>query len=440
MELGGGRIVKNIVFSALAKAINVGCLFVAMPMSLRLVSEAQYGVWLTIYSVLSWFSIFDFGLANGLKNKFTQAVINNEQDLARRYVSTTYFLLVLISLALILILYSSLLMVDPYQVLGIQQGEVENVRSLLFVVIFIQLVRFILEPIMTILTSSQKIGVVNWLNALGNVLSVIILFIMGERGHVSLVGLGVIATAPSVLVVLMASLVLYSGQFRPFRPARKYIDRHLFNSILHLGGGFFIVQIAGLIIFSTDNLIVLRLFSASEVVPYNISYRYFSVIYIGFGIILAPFWPAFTARYAKGDIAWIRGSVRKLIALWLCACLFGALMLAFSSSAYQIWFGSAVEVSMTLSFSMFLFTAIANWNNIFANFLNGVSKIRIQIICSVIIALLNIPLCILFARTFNLGISGIMFATCTCLFLCSILQPIQYYFIVNRKAQGLWNR
>ena len=52
---------------------------------------------------------------------------------------------------------------------------------------------------------------------------------------------------------------------------------------------------------------------------------------------------------------------------------------------------------------------------IFVNFINGVGKIRLQLITASISIIINIPLSILFVRTFGMGIEGIVLATCVSL-------------------------
>jgi Na+-driven multidrug efflux pump len=53
---------------------------------------------------------------------------------------------------------------------------------------------------------------------------------------------------------------------------------------------------------------------------------------------------------------------------------------------------------------------------------------------------INIPLSILFAKTFNLGSSGVILATVVCQLLHLIYLPIQYKKIVANEAFGIWGK
>lgn len=79
-------------------------------------------------------------------------------------------------------------------------------------------------------------------------------------------------------------------------------------------------------------------------------------------------------------------------------------------------------------------------NNIFAYFINGVGKIKLQLVTAVISSIINIPLSIFLGRNMGMGINGVIAATIICLLLGTFLHPVQYYKIVTGKAKGIWNQ
>ncbi|MBI2419879.1 MAG: polysaccharide biosynthesis C-terminal domain-containing protein, partial [Ignavibacteriales bacterium] len=83
---------------------------------------------------------------------------------------------------------------------------------------------------------------------------------------------------------------------------------------------------------------------------------------------------------------------------------------------------------------------IANWNNIFGYFINGVGKIRLQFYSAIFILIVNIPLSVILVKIPSLGIAGIVIANCLVLFISSIWAPLQYYKIINGTAKGIWNK
>ena len=74
------RAKKNITVSFISKAISILIGFIIVPLTLSYIGEVEYGIWLTIASIISWFSFFDIGLGNGLRNKLAEALAKDDQE------------------------------------------------------------------------------------------------------------------------------------------------------------------------------------------------------------------------------------------------------------------------------------------------------------------------------------------------------------------------
>ena len=99
-NLRSQKIYKNILLSVFVKGGSIAVGLVLVPLTIDYVNPLQYGIWLTISSVISWMSFFDVGMANGLRNRLSYALALKEYDQARIYVSTTYAALTIISITL----------------------------------------------------------------------------------------------------------------------------------------------------------------------------------------------------------------------------------------------------------------------------------------------------------------------------------------------------
>jgi Na+-driven multidrug efflux pump len=137
-------------------------------------------------------------------------------------------------------------------------------------------------------------------------------------------------------------------------------------------------------------------------------------------------------------MSWITNSVKKILIIWSVLCTVVVVMVLISESVYRIWVGNEIKVPFLLSVFMGLFVIITNWSNIFSYFLNGIGKIRLQFYSSIIIAIVNIPLSVLLAKYFEMGITGVILATSICVGAGAIWAPIQYYKIIKKTAKGIW--
>ncbi|HEX8984137.1 MAG TPA: hypothetical protein VF767_01845, partial [Bryobacteraceae bacterium] len=74
--------------SLAARAINYTARLVSIPLALRLLGPAPYGLWLTAGSLIGWLSLADLGLGSGLVNAVAAAQGRSDTLAVRRLVST----------------------------------------------------------------------------------------------------------------------------------------------------------------------------------------------------------------------------------------------------------------------------------------------------------------------------------------------------------------
>lgn len=101
---------KNIIISFLLKGISIIISLILVPLTLNYLNPTEYGIWLTLSSVLSWINFFDMGLGNGLRNKFGEARAKNDMKLAQSYISTTLALIIIL-ISLIFLLF---IVINPF--------------------------------------------------------------------------------------------------------------------------------------------------------------------------------------------------------------------------------------------------------------------------------------------------------------------------------------
>jgi O-antigen/teichoic acid export membrane protein len=222
------------------------------------------------------------------------------------------------------------------------------------------------------------------------------------------------------------------------KPRFSGVKKRHFGEMLKLGGNFFIIQLFGIIIFSTDNVIISYFFSPSDVTTFNIIFKYFSISTFLFSIVMTPYWAAFTNSYLNNDIIWIRGAFKKLLKLWILQIAFTFTLILFSDQIFKFWIGKDLIVSKSLLVSISIYTIVYNWNSIFSNFLNGVAKIKLQLFSAYFVGIINIPLTIFFIKYLNFGVSSVIIVNTLCLLISAIWSPIQCYKILNKTATGIW--
>jgi Na+-driven multidrug efflux pump len=125
---------------------------------------------------------------------------------------------------------------------------------------------------------------------------------------------------------------------------------------------------------------------------------------------------------------------------WFLSVFILVIMVVIAAWVIKLWVGDAVVVPLSLSLSICAYVAVTNWNAIFANFLNGVGKIRVQIFYAIIMGVVNIPLCFVFVKVFGFGTFAMPLSNFICLFFGAIISYIQYNKIIKEQARGIWNK
>src|SRR5258708_36522973 len=81
----------------------------------------------------------------------------------------------------------------------------------------------------------------------------------------------------------------------------------------------------------------------------DIRFNFFGVIPMVFGIIMTPFWSAFTEAWTKKDFDWIKNTMKKLNLISILLIIVTMFMLAFSNFVFKLWVGKDVTVPISIS-------------------------------------------------------------------------------------------
>jgi O-antigen/teichoic acid export membrane protein len=434
------NITKHVLLSFLFKTGSILISFLLVPITIGYLDRENYGIWLTISSFIGWFSFFDIGLGTGLQNKLIEAKSSGNLRLAKGYVSTAYISLALISIVitvLFLLLNNFINWREVFNTTALSSNTLSKLMQFVFLFFCIQMV---LKLITTIYIAEQNHSMQGKINFLSQFGSFVFICVLSFSGYRSLLLFGSVYSLFPVLILLGLTIYAFKNDFKDYIPSFKLFRRKYLKDLLGLGSLFFIVQISGIILFTTDNFIISQLYSPAEVVPYNITYKYLSISTMLFSIITISYWPSITEAYTKSDFVWIEKAMRNFRKISFLFFLVLILMVTFSSYIYELWVGTKITIPFSLTLLFGLFFAATIFITPFTIFLNSIGKVRIQAIQAIISAIVNIPLAIFLSKECNLGLNGIILSTIICFIPSIILTPIQYLKIINKNANGIWNK
>lgn len=420
---------RQVKGSVLYKGGAVAASFLAIPIMISYLGVVQFGVWSTLLTIMSWIVFFDLGVGNGLRNKVAESLAGGHEASARSYVSSAYSLIGIVALVLwLMFLFFSyrLSWQGVFNTISIAEDEL---RYSVQIVAAFMLLNFWVGLVTALLGAVQKNALISIGQLFTNGFALIVtygLYCFAEAriSHLAwMYGFG----------LLGGNLLLSFWFFKTYRYLTPgfQLDRKHLAPLLSVGVRFFIIQLAVLVVFTTDKILITQLFGPEHVTEYEVVFKLFSVVTFLHTLISSPLWSAYTDAYYRKDSAWINKMLRNQLIFYMLVVV-GLFFLVFMARfIIQLWIGDDFIVSLSLVFFVALFVAVSTWNNIFAIMLNGIGAVNVQLYTALGAMILNIPLALFMVKVLNMGVEGVVFAATLSLLFSAVLLPLQVYKIIQ---------
>lgn len=418
---------KNIFSTLIIRIISLPISFILVPLTINYVNAASYGIWLTISSIIILMSFFDIGINNGLRNKLTESLAVNNIRLSKKYVSTTYAVLILISVSVLILFLIINRFLDWSSILNSPSSLAGELKKVAIIVVVYFCFKFVLSTTNVILLSHQLPAKAAFWGLVEQMSSVIVIFLLIQFTEGSLLNLALGLCIMPIVVLLVYNIYMFFGKYKYLSPSFSYVDFSMTKDLMGIGFKFFIIQLANIIQFQTANFIIIRLYGPIEVSVYNIAFKYFSVLNLLIWIFMTPLWSAVTDAYAKKDNDWIIRAEKKYRKIAFLIVLLGVFMLIFANFVFDIWLGKGkIEIPFLTSSLMFLFFSISVFGTIYCSILNGISALNEQFIASLFSPFLFLFSSYCLTHYIDMGINGIIISSILANVNSYLVAPLQF--------------
>jgi O-antigen/teichoic acid export membrane protein len=342
-------------------------------------------------------------MGNALTNKLSAACGQGREQDARHVIATAFWLLLLIGLIIILagvvlsitLPWASLL--NAKSALATQ--ELPLAIALAFVIYGMSIPLGITK---SVYSGYQEAYYANYWNIAASVASLLalIVVIQAKCGLPLLVA----AVFGARLLVLTASAVFLIGFHRSaLTLAPQAARRSDVRSLFHLGLMFVVLQFVGLLVTQTDNLVIVRMLGPKSVAMYGTLWRLFSYVGVLQMWILTPLWPAYGEAYSRGDVNWIRRTLKySLFGVLALTLLVSVVLIFLAQGIIRLWVGPDLVPRFGLIVAVAVMWIIWGWTQPFVIFLNGISRLRGQMLYGLSTGLLSLALKIVFIPRWSL--------------------------------------
>lgn len=433
---------KNIMVSLFIKGASIAIGLILVPLTIHYVNPSQYGIWVTLSSMVAWISFFDIGFTHGLRNRFAEAKANGNKELARIYISTTYYYIGIIFIALWILLLIVTQFISWHNLLNVPAGMEKELSVLAMLIFSYFCLQFIFRIINTILIADQKSAKASLIDMLGQLFSLLIIFILTKTTQGSLLYLALAIGIAPTLILIVSNFFFFNTAYKEYKPSLSYVKKRYAKDIMSLGMRFFVLQIAAIIQFESILFLIAHYFKPEQVTPYSIAYKYFFTLQMIFTILLSPLWSGVTDAYNSGDMDWIKNAIKKYLIILAPFILLGAIMLAVSGVVYDIWVGKeVVYVKFSLSLLCYIYFSVTMFASIFVSVINGIGALRIQFFSSLVTPVLFLSLSIILIKQFHFGVESILLSSIVSNVFGYIIAPVQVYNIFYKKSEArIWYR
>lgn len=430
----------NVLQSFIYKGFSIVLSLLIVPLTIGFVNAEQYGIWLTISSIVGWVGYFDLGLGHGLRNRYAEAKAKGNTKVMSELISTTYALIAIIFLIAFVLFFVVNRFIDWNAFLGVSQIDNRSLQKIMLVLLGFFCLNMFLGVLKSLLLGDQRTSMTSLLTVIDQLCSLLIIFILTKTVKPDLFYLVFVYAGAPCLVTLLFSIFLYipsKSIFHDIRPRFKNIKLSLSKSLLSLGGKFFIIQLSLLLIFQCVNIIISRNCGQLAVTQYNLSYKYFQILYMVSVIVLTPYWSAFSDAYAKNDYKWMNKSFSKLTNLALMSIPILIFMLLLAPLFFKLWVGDSVIIPFKLNIMVALYILSQILSGIHTYIINGLGKVTLQVILYVILSIFAIPAMNYFSL--QIGLYGILSVLTSVYLAQAIICRIQVKKILKNTANGIWN-
>lgn len=425
---------KNIVYSVVLKGLGVALSFLLLPLTIHYLSEVEYGVWVTLFSVLNWINMLDMGIGLGLRNKLAEAVAMDNIDDMRALISTGIGTMLGMGLFFLVLFHIAMQFLDMQSVFNTKLLSEQELHTATYWTGIFVTVSFVLSIINQIYYAYQKAAMVGGIGIVHSLIMLLVVYYLTLQPEHHLLYF-VFAFGFAMIFSRLAFIGWFFRQEWRVFPRCKYFALSKVRSISNLGIRFFIIQICCVFGYTFNNFLITEFLGPEYVRTFDVLSKVMSFALVLQTLVTTPLWSAYTEAYVRQDFIWIGKSFRKSIYLTLGIIAAFAVVGIFIDPLIYLWMHIRLEYSLLLLCLIGLYYAEILFVNALCMLLNGIGDINLQMLVWILTAISVIPLTYYFSCVEGMGVEGIAAGMCLSLIWLVVVLPVQIWKLFRK-----WNK
>lgn len=429
------NLINNQIFlSAFYKGATGVFMFLTVSLLLSFLGDSTYGVWVLVFSMFQWSLFFDFGITNVLKSKIPEFIVKKESGKINRYISVSYTLTFCLALFVFLVFFLFIRNTEIAVFFNINLPE-----SFIFRLFIANGIFFCINILFSV-NKSLFVGILkNHISEQAATVSQIFfliamgflfLFLKEETPEKKIIWVTYVNGLGTLLVNGFYTFLFFKKH--PYKVVWINIPdfKEIAREIIAMGVRFMIIQAFMVVIFFSDPYLISHYLNPEDVSKYDIITKLFQFPLLIILSGLSSLWPLYAKYYHEHNYDWIKNSFSKFHRIMIL--IFAAILVLglLSNTIIFLWIGKENYITTIVIYSIVIMTFLRIFFTFYANFFNGIGRLKSQIYLMGGGAVLKIPLTVYLLKN-NFGVASVLLTTSLFLFIWSIVLFLQTKSIIN---------
>lgn len=396
--------------------------------TLPYLGEERFGAWMAILSVATVLSFLDLGVGNALTNHVAKAGAQGKESL-KSAVTGGLLIVAFISIFLLfcLNLFHSYL---PWNLVlkSNSPSLVSEINSTIRFFYFAFALLLYSNAVVKTYAGLQRAHIANSLQTFVSLIALIFLYFLA-RSEAGIHALLAVTIGPICVTGIVLTLVLIREKLIIFRGAVSEVRKN-FSDVFSVGGLFFVLQIAVIVGWGGDALIVSATAGLSAVASFAVIQRLFQFVSQPFAILNSSLWPAYADAQAKNNRVYLKQLFKRSLFVSTVGGGLSVLILALASPALISFLADEhlqIDSVFIWLFALWMFVEIIG--NCLGTFMNGVGIIRVQVFLSLVFVAVAFPTKVVLTQAY--GLNGMVLVNIVA-YLVMFMCPYLYLFLSGR--------
>lgn len=430
---------NHVIMSGFYKGVSGISLFISIPLLIKYLGEDNYGVWILVFTLFQWVLLMDFGIQSSLKTKIPILLHENQIDLIKSYIKTTYKISVYIAFAILVFFTAFIYLIDIKTLFNISFLGNTFVKQVFLINVFFFCATFVVNIHKSLYVSflkgkyAEESLAVNQFGFL--ILIALALFLFPTISvENKLILISCLNGFYCLGVNLFYTIRFFKMENLSLKTTQKTPDGFI-PELLKLGSKYMFIQLGLMFIFSSDNYIISNSFSPKDIVPYDSVNRIFQFPIMIIFAAISPLWSMFATDYVEKNYKKLMAKFKQFNLLFIGISVFIIFLAILCPFILPLWIHENLNIPNNLILYIAIVTALRIYTTFYSFFLYGIGNLHKYIAILLASIILKFPLTY-FLIYLDFGINSVVITTLFLMVIWIIFIPYECYTLVNKLKKN----